>query len=349
MKRIRAYAGSLLSAPADQTQNWTPPDSLEWMPAGTHDVATMTGDFKVTCSERDAIALDKHLQELLAKAEAGKSSRPYIDFQHDGGAAAAIPTRFFWQDGIRLAVEWTQAGLDALKGRVFSYFSPEFYLGDNGHPISLPDLGPIGALVNTPAFQSIERLAAAAAINKPEEVTASTTKDSTMESFVKRLCDAGIIPQTGQPLNEEQILDQLTKLKVSAESCSKQCSAEADRAVKAEARATEAEAKVATLDAEIQKVKASQKAELEARADADVVEAIKSGKILESAKDSWKAMYLANPDTVRASLSSITVNTKPAGHPNTDLPGSKVQEVAPLNRVQAAFKAQLAAAKATRN
>lgn len=42
----------------------------------------------------------------------------------------------------------------------YSYFSPEFYLGEDGMPADLPERGPLGALVNEPAFRSIPRIAA---------------------------------------------------------------------------------------------------------------------------------------------------------------------------------------------
>src|SRR5262245_62002675 len=109
---------------------WTPPDSLEWMPAGRHEVsASLDGKpwkGTVEASPEDADRLDAQLQSLLSESNAGKASRPFVDFNHEGKDAAAIPTKFFWKDGIRLAVEWTAAGLAALKGRVFAYFSPEF-------------------------------------------------------------------------------------------------------------------------------------------------------------------------------------------------------------------------------
>jgi phage I-like protein len=70
------------------------------------------------------------LQRLLAEARERKRSRPFIDFDHQGKEAAAIPVKFIWDEGIRLEVEWTSAGREAIAGRTYSYFSPEFILGD---------------------------------------------------------------------------------------------------------------------------------------------------------------------------------------------------------------------------
>lgn len=343
MRRIRAYAAIDISAPSGASE-WTPPESLEWMPSGTHDVRTMTGDYTVTCDESDAATLDTQLQEMLKKASEGKASRPFIDFQHEGGAAAALPVRIFWQDGIRIAVEWTQAGIDALKGRVFSYFSPEFFLSETGHPSGLPEPGPIGGLVNTPAFQSIERLSASANTNQTEENAVEKTKVNRMESFIKRLREAGILPPDDQSANEDQLFAALKNMQCAGMDAAESVNDSIDEVAKAKARLTEVEG-------ELTAIKAAQKAELEARADVDVTEAIKAGKIDETAKDAWRAMYVANPEIVRASLAGIKVATekKKLGHDPEKLPGNGAKTEAPLGRVQASIARQIAQYQNGRN
>lgn len=146
------------------------PDSIEWMPAGTHTVKCRRDDQRVvvdiTADEAGAVMLNEQLQAARTLADSGKASRPYIDFDHARGEAAAIPTEFFWQDGIRLRIEWTAAGATAVSGRVYSYFSPEFFADKSGRVTAIPAVGPIGALVNTPAFQEIERIAASLTASK---------------------------------------------------------------------------------------------------------------------------------------------------------------------------------------
>jgi len=75
--------------------------------------------------------------------------KAFYRFDHEGKAASAIPRRFYWDNGIRGEVEWTQAGRNALSGGDYSYFSPEFLIDAKK-----------GALFNTPAFQTIERVSA---------------------------------------------------------------------------------------------------------------------------------------------------------------------------------------------
>jgi hypothetical protein len=105
-----------------------------------------------------AMALQLDLQKLLRQ-----NVRPYVDFDHVGGAAAALPKRFYWTDeGVMLELDWTNAGKTAVSGRDYSYFSPTFLLDESGDPAGLPQAGSIGSLVNNPAFRSIRRIAARA-------------------------------------------------------------------------------------------------------------------------------------------------------------------------------------------
>lgn len=146
------------------------PDSIEWMPAGKHSICCSRNgepaEIEVQVDKDSVAVLNEQLQAARALADSGKASRPYIDFDHASGEAAAIPTEFFWQDGIRLRVEWTAAGAAAVSGRVYSYFSPEFFTDKEGRVTAIPAVGSIGALVNTPAFQDIERIAASLTAQK---------------------------------------------------------------------------------------------------------------------------------------------------------------------------------------
>ncbi|MEN6628165.1 MAG: phage protease [Sulfuricella sp.] len=157
--RIRAYFTKQIAPDVAKL-----PDSIEWMPAGKHVICCSRNgepaEIEVQVDESIVAVLNEQLQAARALADSGKASRPYIDFDHASGEAAAIPREFFWQDGIRLRVEWTTAGAAAVSGRVYSYFSPEFFTDKARNVTAIPSVGPIGSLVNTPAFQAIERIAA---------------------------------------------------------------------------------------------------------------------------------------------------------------------------------------------
>jgi len=317
--KIRSISGN------PSLSDWSPPASLEWMPGGKHTVWATGSDGKgvevtTVAAPEDATRLDAQLQAQLALAEEGKASRPFIDFDHEGSAASAIPVKFFWDDGIRLAVEWTARGLEALKGRVYSYFSPEYWMRDD--IVNLPEVGPIGGLVNTPAYQAIERLAAAL----PGD-TGNKSKGTPMKELIAKLVLAGVMTAPEDEMDEDALVE----------------------AIKSRISAAEATTKTATEEAVACKAKLAE--HIAASATEAVEEAVKCGKIDAGTKESWVAAYKSNPETTKAMLGGIQIKqaARP-GHPNTDLPGSgKQSEPHGLDRTEAVFKAQLARNAAKRN
>lgn len=302
------------------------------MPAGAHTVnASLDGEpSEVTCecSEADAQRLNAQLQSLMALASDGKASRPFIDFDHEGKEAAAIPVEFFWQDGIRLKVEWTAEGAEALRGRVYSYFSPEFMLGDDGHPSSLPQVGPIGALVNTPAFQNIERLAAS---RTNPEGKASKHKEPTMEKLMVALVEAKLIPSA--KLDDETAT---ASLKANLAKCSED---QTDAMGEKEKMIVELQAKVAALEATVAEA-------AKTAATAMVDEAVKCGKIKDepTLKAKWADFILKDKDAAKAMLDAIEAPKASFGHKFDDSgkqskDGDKT-ELKGLARVAAAFAAK---------
>lgn len=265
---IQAYLSTVLPAEL--------PDSIEWMPGGTHEIsASKNGKpslVTVTVSEGDVARLNAQLADLLSSAEAGKRSRPFIDFAHEGKEAAALPKNFFWQDGIRLAVEWTQAGRDAVLGRVFAYFSPSFLLSDEGAVSGIPEYGAIGGLVNTPAFQTIERLAAAH--------TFQESQDQTMKNIIAKL---GLAENS----TEQQIEAKIGEL-VTAQASLALVTAERDSLV------TKAkEVKAAAISAEIEGF-------------------VTAKRVTPETKAFWTASFERDEEGTRKALSAIIVPTVPA-------------------------------------
>lgn len=154
------------------------PKEIVYLPEGEHQItATVDGEpktitVKVPADQGEQIAAT--LQKTLD--ERNRSNvRPWFDFEHKRGVASALPKAFRYEPGkgIMVSVEWTGAGRAAVEGKDFSYFSPEFFLGDDGVPDGMPDRGPLGGLVNEPAFREIPRIAASdAARHQPNETPA---------------------------------------------------------------------------------------------------------------------------------------------------------------------------------
>jgi hypothetical protein len=124
-------------------------------------------------------------------ARLAKAPRPVADFDHvQRGPASFLPKKFEWHDtdGIRLHVDWTDAGKSAVKGRNYSYFSPTFMISPDGKIAGLPQSGAIGGLTNSPAFSSIKRIAAARV--EPDDANNDDDPDDNMTNPVIAQCVA---------------------------------------------------------------------------------------------------------------------------------------------------------------
>lgn len=261
------------------------PASIEWAPAGTHEIRAYLNrkpaSLTITISEAIASALDQELQALLAQADSGQQSRPFIDFDHEGGRAAAIPKRFYWDEGIRLEVDWTPAGKTSVEGREYSYFSPEFIWDEQTGAIHLPKTGPIGGLVNTPAFQSIERLAARA--------FTSTEPNMWEQEILEILIALGVITQA----EAETRVAENAKTRL-------------QEALQAAQSLPEVTAKLAAAQAELEKANAQIQA---ARTDAitgKIDALVQAKRITEAGKPALLKACLAAEDDGAALLSSVS-------------------------------------------
>lgn len=161
--------------------NGRAPEAVPYMPAGVnHICCTVNGRAgkRSVLADREACErLNADLQEMLQASKAGDRARPVILFDHKPGAAAALPQGFEWDDkrGILLRVEWTQAGREAVEGGNYGYISPAFRLEQGSQRIcGLQKCGvEVGSMVNDPAFQRNECIAAARAETYEEEITAA--------------------------------------------------------------------------------------------------------------------------------------------------------------------------------
>lgn len=175
MPRTKGSGNRIQCAFGDSGEIQGAPDNIVYMPEGDHEIhATVNGKPKtisVSVTKEVLAAFQAGLEERLAR----KGARPNLDFDHAGkGKASALPKRFRYEEGrgLILDIEWTSAGRTAIEGKDYSYFSPDFLLGADGVPTGIPMRGPIGSLVNDPAFETIERIAASnadGAVTQPTE------------------------------------------------------------------------------------------------------------------------------------------------------------------------------------
>lgn len=146
-----------------ETGGERPRGVMMWMPAGEHRIhATLAGVGPV---ERTVVigreAAEAMQRALLAETVSGH--RPLFDFDHAHGAASGWPTRYWWEEGrgVMVDVEWSDDGAEAIAGRAYRAFSPEFFIDEAGRVSGAPKYQ--GGLVNDPAFAAIEPLWAKAA------------------------------------------------------------------------------------------------------------------------------------------------------------------------------------------
>lgn len=159
-------------------------DEILYLPEGSHTIsATLDGEpkkVKVTVDEEAAERLQTSLKERLSQ-----NVRPHFDFDHAGnGPASARPTSFRWgthkgkdgkeRVGVLVTANWTEGGKASIRGGDYAHFSPVVVLDSDGKPSRLPATGPIGALVNEPAFRDMPALAASH--NKTTKTKMNLTK-----------------------------------------------------------------------------------------------------------------------------------------------------------------------------
>lgn len=171
------------------------PDSIQWMPPGPQDITpSVNGQpkrLRFTVQPQHAAMLNERLQQLRDDAKAGIGDEPYLDFNHDDQARSAEGLEFYWggedpkTGGIRLRVAWSGAGKEAVTGRTYRRFSPQWDFDKFSHePKSIGTN--LGGLVNRAAFKNI-----APVIAKDGGASTSThTNQMDRDEFVKIVGDA---------------------------------------------------------------------------------------------------------------------------------------------------------------
>lgn len=156
-----------ISALATPLEAYKIPEEIVYIPEGKNHIFPQSHPDGIVVNlppERGA-QVAAAFQTQLAELQKG-NIRPRFDFDHNPkGATSGFPTGFRYEPGkgLMAATDWSGSGKRALEGGDYGYFSPTVDLDEDGVPVALPDRGPLGGLVNEPAFREIPRIAAAAA------------------------------------------------------------------------------------------------------------------------------------------------------------------------------------------
>jgi len=241
---------------------------------------------RIDPSKGDEIAAS--LNEQL-KVLNSKNVRPFIDFDHEGGISAGECKNFSYESGrgIVLEMDWSGAGKEAIEAKNYRYFSPTVLIAKDGTPAGLPDSGPIGALVNDPAFREIERIAAARA-NTPEP-----TKQKNNINMSDILVKAGLLDVAEGA--QSDALDVATK----------RVSAMKDSMKDGDKKYAEAMKTVEEYKAKYEAMKKEMEAMKTAKAEKTVKDAVAAGHIAPKDTDSqefWKKNLLIDHDAAEKAL-----------------------------------------------
>lgn len=140
------------------------PMAILWAPKGEHTIKCSLNGQPGTCVVR---VTSDCVPRLNADLEAKLSSnvKPVGLYDHEMGPASYKPGRFVWNEekGVVLELEgWTEKGRTDVEGGNYGYHSPRFRRDKGTGEILglLPESIEVGSLVNDPAFDDIERIAA---------------------------------------------------------------------------------------------------------------------------------------------------------------------------------------------
>lgn len=258
-------------------------DSIVYLPEGSHTIsANIGGKPKTATVKIDERVLASFSDDLKQRHES--NVRPFAGFDHASGKASFLPKEFRYESGVGLIldVEWTKAGRESIEGKDYSYFSPTFRISDDGTPLGLTQRGEIGSLVNDPAFESIQRIAAS-----HTETNTNTMIDHLVElGLVEAGHDEATALNTAKAKLAELRNDAQTVKASNDEAASTIAALEADKAA------------LATENAEL---KAANESAAEATAEAAIAEAVQAGRIApqdEKSKTFWKQSIKSNPESI---------------------------------------------------
>lgn len=306
---IQKHAATLTAAVAlDDLTGKQAPEWILYLPVGKNTIhARMDGKpavLDVIVDEASAIALQA---DLAARRQS--PVMPALDFDHEGKRASGWPTEFKWDAGrgVLLRAGWTPGGKAAVEMKEYSYFSPEFaYDPATKRVLGLLATGPIGGLVNDPAFRGIGAIMARHE-SPPASPEANTkplnTPNMKHEAIVKCMVDSGILTDAEAAADNAPALltERLNALKAAKATA---------------AQATDQSSTITALRAELAEVK-------EKEATAAITAAVADGRILAKDTDTqafWKSAILADPVKATAALAKVPQSEVPK---DSTLPGAE--------------------------
>jgi hypothetical protein len=345
---------------------------IQWMPPGEQEITCHVDDpesglpkpreMGFTVKAEHAQKFNAMLQWLRAKAAAGEGDEPFIDFNHEDGAASGRPTEMYWggedvrKGGIRLKGRWTGSGKAAVVNKDYTRFSPQWdFHKKTDEPLAIGVN--LGGLVNRAAFRSIAAVAKHGPSRSGQHATEANNnkerKNKMDRNEFKEMLDEGLKP----------ILQDIAALKATAKAPETQT----QQAATAQAAAGDEKIIKLITDANkplMEKLTAMETAGTEAKkaqAKAAVQAHVKRGAIAPEDKDSlsiYESAYLADADQAERAMAKLPaksftrLTTSGAGATATATSGepehqfiAKAKDFAEKNKITDAVEAQMAYAR----
>jgi phage I-like protein len=196
------------------------PESVQLFPPGTHAITASSAkgpvEANVVIDEATAKAIADDFERMKAAADKGEGPKPYVDFNHEDREAAGWVMSVYWagddlkSGGVRAKVDWSKPGADAITGKAFRQFSPNFRFDRKVSRVV--GTGPnMGGLVNRPAFKRIEPLFAKEDSSQP----ADSKNTSSMKKLLTALAAANLIssPELTEDVAASEFVANLGKLR----------------------------------------------------------------------------------------------------------------------------------------
>jgi hypothetical protein len=157
--QIRASA---IAALPDLGSDGALPTDIQVFPPGKGVKFTLSNfpgeQFEMDVDASVAAKANADLQSLLARAAAGKGSKPFADKNHEDAEKTFEPVRYFWggddkiTGGVRLVPDWMPYGADLVRAKAFGYFSQHFLFSRAKKKFLGLINENVGGLVNRPGF-----------------------------------------------------------------------------------------------------------------------------------------------------------------------------------------------------
>lgn len=319
------------------------PMAILWAPKGEHTIKCSLNGQPGTCVVR---VTSDCVPRLNADLEAKLSSnvKPVGLYDHEMGPASYKPGRFVWNEekGVVLELEgWTEKGRTDVEGGNYGYHSPRFRRDKGTGEILglLPESIEVGSLVNDPAFDDIERIAASRMEGDVAHFDDVEDPGKPGDNRDLEKPKEGLDQQDNHTTNRDMDITKLVALGILTEEEAKAENAEAIvleriKALQDKGKASSDELEASKKElAKCQEEIAASRKKVKERAVQDVADAIAAGKIApkdEASKTFWERALTEDYIAASKQLNALPKNPafddvnagKPEGSPKEPVTGT---------------------------